>query len=138
MITAEKQDALRMRMESLGIVEEDLVEKFVLGAGNGGQKINKTHSCVFLRHDPSGIQVKCQEGRSRTANRYQARVLLCDRFEYGTEEQERKEREIVAKERRRNRRRSRAAKARMLDGKRRRSAVKQLRQAPDSGEMVDI
>lgn len=134
MITAEKQDALRLRMENLGIVEEDLVEKFVLGTGSGGQKINKTHSCVFLRHEPSGIQVKCQEGRSRTANRYQARVLLCDRFEYGAEEEERKEREAVAKQRRRTRRRSAAAKARMLEGKRRRAGIKRMRQVWEGDE----
>ena len=134
MITAEKQDALRLRMESLGIVEDDLVEKFVLGTGNGGQKINKTHSCVFLRHVPSGIQVKCQIGRSRTANRYQARVLLCDRFEYGVEEQERREKEVVAKQRRSNRRRSRAAKSRMLDDKRRRGGIKRLRRIVETAE----
>lgn len=134
MITAEKQDALRLRMENLGIVEDDLVEKFVLGTGSGGQKINKTHSCVFLRHEPSGIQVKCQEGRSRAANRYQARVLLCDRFEYGAEEEERKEREAVAKQRRRSRRRSAAAKARMLEGKRRRAGIKRMRQIWEGDE----
>lgn len=134
MITAEKQEALRLRMESLGIIEDDLVEKFVLGTGCGGQKINKTHSCVFLRHEPSGIQVKCQEGRSRAANRYQARVLLCDRFEYGIEQEERKEREAVTKIRRRNRRRSAASRARMLEGKRRRSGLKRLRQTPEGQE----
>lgn len=134
MVTAEKLDALRLRMESLGIVEDDLVEKFVLGTGSGGQKINKTHSCVFLRHEPSGIQVKCQEGRSRAANRYQARVLLCDRFEYGVEEKERRERETVARHRRRNRRRSAGSKARMLEGKRRRSGMKRLRQSVEPPE----
>ncbi|MDF1755261.1 MAG: peptide chain release factor-like protein [Verrucomicrobiales bacterium] len=69
------------RMERLLIREADLVEKFVLGSGPGGQKINKTASCVFLRHVPSGIEVHCQESRSRDKNREIARERICDRIE---------------------------------------------------------
>jgi len=121
-------------MDQLGIEEDDLVEKFVLGTGSGGQKVNKTHSCVFLRHEPSGIQVKCQEGRSRAANRFHARALLCDRFEQGQEEEERRRKSAAAKRRRRNRRRSASSKAHMLAEKRHRSRVKELRKSPDETE----
>ncbi|KAK9767966.1 hypothetical protein K7432_001779 [Basidiobolus ranarum] len=56
--------------------EDDLVEKFVKGSGNGGQKINKTNSNVDLLHVPSGIRVQCQKTRSLSINRKEARKLL--------------------------------------------------------------
>ena len=52
-------------MAALGISEGDLLEKFVRGSGAGGQKINKTSNCVFLKHLPSGVCIKCQMDRSR-------------------------------------------------------------------------
>ena len=43
--------------------EEDLYEKFVYGSGKGGQAVNKTRNCVFLKHLPTGTIVKCHAGR---------------------------------------------------------------------------
>lgn len=37
--------------------EQDLEEQFVKGSGPGGQKINKTSSCVVLKHLPSGREI---------------------------------------------------------------------------------
>jgi len=74
-------ETLTARMERLQIREADLVEKFVQGSGPGGQKINKTSSCVYLRHIPTGYDVQCQEGRSRERNREIARERLCERIE---------------------------------------------------------
>ena len=54
MITPEKQEKLKERMERLGIREDELEEHFIRGSGKGGQKINKTASCVQLIHPPSG------------------------------------------------------------------------------------
>ncbi len=127
MISAEKQQALQKRMEALGIREDDLVEKFVLGSGSGGQKINKTNSCVYLRHEPTGIEIKCQRERSRSLNRHLAREELCDRIE--GERQAKAEARIQRREkaRRRNRRPSKAARKRAVEGKRRRAVVKKLR-----------
>ena len=48
----------------------------IVGFGPGGQKINKTSSCVQLKHIPTGIIVKCQETRSREENRKIARRIL--------------------------------------------------------------
>ena len=79
-ISPDKRREAQARMQRLGIREEDLVEKFILGSGSGGQKINKTSSCVYLRHIPSGIEVKCQQDRSRELNRYLARRMLCDKY----------------------------------------------------------
>ena len=42
----------------LSLNEEDLEEKFIRGSGPGGQKINKTSSCVELKHVKTGIIVK--------------------------------------------------------------------------------
>ncbi len=81
MIRKEKLEALHEKMAELQIREEDLLEKFILGSGSGGQKINKTHSCVYLKHLPSGIEVKCQQDRSRELNRFLARRELCNRLE---------------------------------------------------------
>ena len=43
-ITKEKLDELKKRMDELGISENDLIEKFILGSGPGGQKVQKSHS----------------------------------------------------------------------------------------------
>jgi protein subunit release factor B len=68
-------------MTDLEIHEEDLEEKFVRGSGRGGQKVNKSSTCVQLKHVPSGIEVKCQKERSREMNRFFARRILCDKIE---------------------------------------------------------
>jgi protein subunit release factor B len=122
-----KQQALEARMLRLGINDSNLVEKFVLGSGKGGQKVNKTSSCVYLRHVPTGIEVKCQQGRSRELNRFMARRELCDRIaERVTGEVTRRQAE-AEKIRRQKRRRSRRQKQRMLEDKHHHSARKTQR-----------
>lgn len=81
MVRPEKLAALRERMEALGIREQDLEESFVRRSGRGGQKVNKTNNCVYLRHTPTGIAVKCHADRSRELNRFLARRELCDAVE---------------------------------------------------------
>ena len=63
-----------MRMSRLGIGREDITETFIRGSGNGGQKINKTSSCVQLKHEASGIIIRCQSERSLAQNRYLAQI----------------------------------------------------------------
>lgn len=120
-------DALEHRMKHWKILEEDLEERFVLGSGAGGQKINKTSSCVYLKHLPSGVEVSCQETRYREKNRELARSRLCDHFE----EKDRDEKLVLAKERARKRyqkrKPSRAEKARRRRTKELRKNKKQLR-----------
>ena len=79
-VSPEKNAALRQRMAALGVREEDLEERFVRSSGKGGQHVNKTSTCVQLRHRPTGIEVQCAEGRSQSLNRFFARRLLLDRI----------------------------------------------------------
>jgi protein subunit release factor B len=80
-ISLEKIQDLKKKMKELGIEEKDIDEKFILGSGKGGQKINKTSSCVSVHHLPSGIKIKCQKTRSRADNRFFAKRELCDQYE---------------------------------------------------------
>lgn len=130
MATPEKQAALDARMAKLRIAEDELVEKFVLGSGSGGQKINKTSSCVYLKHLPSGIEVKCQAHRSREMNRFQARTELCDRLEGVRQEKVQARIDAVEKNRRRNRPPSQRSKQRSIEQKRSTSRKKNLRRSP--------
>ena len=134
MIRKEKFDELHVRMERLGIQEGDLVEKFILGSGSGGQKINKTSSCVYLKHLPTGIEIKCQRERSRELNRYYARKELCDRIEEKIENKKSERQQMIEKIRRQKRRRSRKSKEKMLAAKKQQSEKKTLRQKPRSFE----
>ncbi len=126
----EKSAALGQRMASLGIDPGDLVERFVRGSGAGGQKINKTSNCVFLKHLPSGICVKCQMERSREMNRFLARREMCDQFDAIANGKATAKTQAIEKMRRQKRRRSRRSKQRSVEDKRRTSMKKSLRKSP--------
>lgn len=126
----DKWDELAARMEKCGLREEDILEKFILGSGKGGQKINKTASCVYLKHIPSGIEVKCQENRSRDINRLLARRNLCSKLEELLFKKKSDKQQLFEKVRRQKRRRSRKQKEKMLEGKRKRSDLKTSRKTP--------
>lgn len=76
-----KNALLRQKMAGLNILEKDILEKFVRSSGNGGQKVNKTASCVYLKHLPTGTEVKCMKDRSQSVNRFLARRELADKIE---------------------------------------------------------
>jgi protein subunit release factor B len=63
-ISQEKEAALRQRMERLGVREEEFQETFIRSSGPGGQKVNKTSSCVYLVHLPDGTR-QCREDADR-------------------------------------------------------------------------
>ncbi|NBO23788.1 MAG: peptide chain release factor-like protein [Chlamydiae bacterium] len=81
MVSQKKWEALKAAYQKIGLLEEDIEEKFILSSKKGGQNVNKTASCVQMKHIPSGIEVKCQEYRSQNENRYQARKILLDKYE---------------------------------------------------------
>lgn len=126
-VSREKEEALRRRMESLGISEKDLVEKFIRSSGKGGQRLNKTSTCVYLKHVPTGIEVKCQRERFQAINRFLARRILTDKIERMIRGKRSEEQQRIAKIRRQKRKRSRRAKLKMLEEKRKHSQKKQQR-----------
>jgi protein subunit release factor B len=128
------RDRLNKRMAKLGIVEGDFREKFILGSGKGGQKVNKTSSCVSLKHIPTGIEVKCQRSRSQDLNRYYARCDICERFEEKILGEKTEKRQKQEKIRRQKRRRSRRAKGKMLDDKSKHAKKKTLRRSVNPEE----
>jgi len=126
-VSLEKETALRKRMSRLGVREEDLRETFIRSSGPGGQKVNKTATCVFLVHLPTGLSVKCQRERSQALNRFLARRLLLDRIERLRTGLVNAEKMRIEKIRRQKRRRSRRAQEKTLAAKRLRSEKKALR-----------
>lgn len=126
-----KWDKLRTWMKQLGINEDDLIEKFILGSGKGGQKVNKTSSSVYLKHLPSGMEIKCQDTRSQEGNRYYARLRLCEKLHSTISDEKTKEQQRLEKLKRQKKRRSRRAKQKMMDEKSIQGQRKQLRKTPD-------
>jgi len=126
-ISPEKEKAIAERMIRLGVSEEDLRETFVRSSGPGGQNVNKTATCVYLVHLPTGLSVKCQQDRSQNVNRLLARRLLLDRIERLKTGQISAEKARIEKIRRQKRRRSQRAQEKTLELKHRQSEKKKLR-----------
>ena len=80
-VSVEKNRWLKAKMELLGVAEGDLEERFVHASGRGGQHVNKSSSCVYLKHLPTGVEVKCMEARSQSLNRFLARRYLLQKVE---------------------------------------------------------
>jgi protein subunit release factor B len=80
-VSEEKNIWLRERMKALDILEKDIEEKFIRSSGHGGQNVNKTATCVYIKHVPTGTEVKCMKDRSQSINRFLARRELVKRLE---------------------------------------------------------
>jgi peptide chain release factor len=128
--SSDKEEALRARLESLGVRDEDLDESFVRSGGPGGQNVNKTSTCVVLHHRPTGIRVRCQETRSQSMNRFLARRRLADAIERKLRGEVAAEKAAAEKIRRQKRKRSKRAQAKVLADKAHHSAKKQARRTP--------
>ena len=115
MVSSEKENALKEKMDALGIKESDIVERFVRSSGHGGQNVNKLSTCVYLKHLPTGIEVKCQQERYQALNRFFARRLLVQKIENILLGKESAEQQRIEKIRRQKRRRSRRAKEKVLE-----------------------
>ena len=126
-VSERKEKNLLNKMNRLKINESDLIEKFIRSGGPGGQHANKTSTCVYIKHIPSGIEVKCERERSRSVNRFLARKILAGKIEdiiLGKKSEENKKREKI---RRQKRRRSRKAKEKILHNKKKQSQKKSSR-----------
>jgi peptide chain release factor len=124
-----EQKRIRATMARLKISEEDLEEQFIRSSQKGGQNVNKVSTCVFLRHRPSGMTVKCQEERGQGINRLLARKRLLAKIEQARETERNK---IAAQRwllRQKARRRSVAQKEEVLQNKKFNARKKEARRA---------
>src|ERR1043166_7511641 len=115
------------RLKQLGIAAADLEESFARSSGPGGQNVNKVSTAVTLRHRPSGLAVTVQDSRSQARNRALALERLLDLIEERKRKARQAEKARVALERRRRSPRPAGLKERILESKRKRSLLKQLR-----------
>lgn len=130
-VSQSKEQALLRKMEELHIKEDDIIESFIRSSGKGGQKVNKASTCVYLKHIPTGIEIKCQQERSLALNRYRARQILINKIEELVKGKESEEQQRIEKIRRQKRKRSKRAKEKILAEKARLSEKKRLRTFKD-------
>lgn len=116
-VSIEKEKALYAKMIRLGIFEKDIVERFVRSSGKGGQKVNKSSTCVYLKHLPTGVEVKCQQERSQALNRFLARRILAGKIENMILGKKSEEQKLIEKIRRQKRKRSKRAQEKILQQK---------------------
>ena len=126
-VSPAKEKSLLRRMQALGVREQDIEEQFVRSSGAGGQKVNKTSSCVVLHHRPTGIRVKCQRERSQALNRFLARRILLDKIEAKLRGAHTAKAQEIARIRRQKRKRSRRARLKLLADKRHQAEKKSSR-----------
>lgn len=118
---------LKKRMSLLGVRQEDIRESFIRSSGPGGQNVNKTATCVYLKHLPTGIEVKCGLQRYQMVNRHLAMHILLNKLENAAMEKRLREQSIKAKIIRQRRARPKKVKLLVLEHKRRHSEKKSLR-----------
>jgi len=126
-VTPRKEKNLQEKMHRFGIKKSDITERFVRSGGRGGQNVNKVSTCVYLKHIPTGTEVKCSRERSQSLNRFLARRMLLAKIENKVLGKASEERKRIEKLRRQKRKRSKRAKEKMLEGKKKQSAKKALR-----------
>lgn len=119
------------KAKKLKIDTEQIEETFIRGSGAGGQKINKTASCVRLHYAPLGIEIKCQKHREQSKNRISAHKLLIDKIEQIVLGERSKIAQKIFKIKKQKKRRSKKAKEKMLEEKRHHSEIKENRKRID-------
>lgn len=134
-VTEKKQQALLAKMAQLNIQEKDLIEKFIRSSAPGGQHVNKTSTCVVLKHLPTNLEVRCQQDRSQSMNRFLARRLLVDKIEAHILKKKSTQQQRIEKIRRQKRKRSKRAKEKLLADKHHQAKKKQLRVTPNDREL---
>ena len=131
MLTPATIAKIRELMAEASVFEEDIEESFILGGGPGGQKTNKTSNVVRLKHEPSGLNIRFGETRSREDNRWLARRALSEAILERENKRKSARQQAAEKKRRQKRRRSRRQKQRMLEDKHAQSEKKAARKPVD-------
>ena len=131
MLTPATIAKIKELMAEASVFEEDIEESFILGGGPGGQKTNKTSNVVRLKHEPSGLDIRFGETRSREDNRWLARRALAEAILERENKRKSAKRQAAEKKRRQKRRRSRRQKQRMLEEKHAHSEKKAARKPVD-------
>ena len=114
---------------ALRIFPQDITEQFIRGSGSGGQKINKTSSCVLVKHGPTGTEVRCQKHREQSRNRISAYKLLILKIEEKVRGAQSEHQQKIFKIKKQKQKRSRRSKEKILEAKRARAEKKELRRA---------
>ncbi|MDR2617067.1 MAG: peptide chain release factor-like protein [Endomicrobium sp.] len=127
-VTLKKQNELEKKFAKYNIKESDIEEKFIRSSGKGGQNVNKVSTAVYLKHVPSGVEVKCSKERSQIINRFFARRLLVEKVEEQILCIISSKRKEIEKIRRQKRKRSKRAKEKILLSKKRISIKKKTRE----------
>ncbi len=136
-ISKKRLTPLLEKMRELKVNREDILERFVRSSGPGGQNVNKLASAVYLKHLPTGIEVKYQNLRSQSLNRYYAYKILLDKIEEVQLKEIRQKRYLLEKEKRRGRGRPAWLKEKILKNKRKHSQKKQARAFLNKKDFID-
>ncbi len=126
-----ESDKFLRRLAELGLKKSEFEESFCRSAGPGGQHVNKVSTAVELRHLPTGLAVTVQDSRSQAQNRRLARERLLDAIETRQRRIVEQQKAQRARLRRQKALRPAAIKRQMLEEKRRRSVLKELRKTPE-------
>ncbi|MEK2689490.1 peptide chain release factor 1 [Bdellovibrio sp. GT3] len=80
-----------VEIKEVNIPMSDVRIETMRSQGSGGQSVNRTESAVRVVHLPTGLDVKCQEGKSQSANRERAFQILYAKLQQIEDDKARKE-----------------------------------------------